>query len=230
MAMPIMVVVSVKSVNTKKAGRSSRKIRERTIVYEGSSGPRELLESLVIQAQAASRGLEGSIPAEPAPDEITEEQKRVLHSPVDSKGKGKDDEQIKGVEENVRLLEFCHRIIATAAAIDRSLRDTKGEAFLERLKASLPKVPPRSTDLVAAGSESTVDAGMSDEELRKIYLEWGTRVRFEYCDLSMPPGEGVQLTAEYVPNFKHAYNGDAKRLVHADMPRRALAIAKEVLL
>ena len=233
MAMPIMVVSSVKSVNTKKTnGRSARKIRERTIIYEGSSGPRELLESLVIQAQAASRGLQGSIPADIEPDAMTEEQKRSL-LPPNTKGKEREDispEFIKGVEENVRLLEFCQRIIATAAAIDRSLRDTKGETFLNRLKASLPKMPPRGDEVHATGSESTVDAGMTDEELRKIYVDWAMRVRFEYCDLSIPPDDEVPVDEDYVPSYKHVYNSEARALSQAEMPRRALAIAKEVRL
>ena len=66
MGMPIMVVSSVKSVNMKKTGLR-KQLRERTIVYEGSSGPRELLEAIVIQAQAASKGLEGSQPVETPP-------------------------------------------------------------------------------------------------------------------------------------------------------------------
>jgi hypothetical protein len=58
MAQPIMVVASVKSVSTKKSSGHGF-LRERTIVYEGSAGPRELLESIVIQATAALKGLEG---------------------------------------------------------------------------------------------------------------------------------------------------------------------------
>lgn len=65
MAQPIMVVASIKSVTTKKS--SSSTLRERTIVYEGSSGPRELLESIVIQATAAMKSLEGmNAPEQPA--------------------------------------------------------------------------------------------------------------------------------------------------------------------
>ena len=88
MAMPIMVVGSVKSVNTRKSGRGQ--VRERTIVYEGSSGPRELLEAIVIQAQAAIKGLEGPKPAEQDIDEMTEEQKRMRIDSADEKGKGKE--------------------------------------------------------------------------------------------------------------------------------------------
>lgn len=63
MAQPIMTVSSVKAVATKK-GSGNTHLRERTIIYEGSSGPRELLESIVIQATAALKGLEGLRPLE----------------------------------------------------------------------------------------------------------------------------------------------------------------------
>ena len=45
MAMPIMVVTSVKTVAAKKSSKGPHRIRERAIIYEGSAGPRELLEA-----------------------------------------------------------------------------------------------------------------------------------------------------------------------------------------
>lgn len=139
MAMPIMVVSSVKNVTTRKSGpRSGPQIRERTIIYEGSSGPRELLEAIVIQAQAAIKGLEPNASSSADKDEeMTEEQKRMT---TDDKGKGKQLNKSVS-EENVKLLSFCKRIVANAKAIDRALSQTKGDAFVERLHASLPKIP-----------------------------------------------------------------------------------------
>ena len=232
MAMPIMVVSSVKAVNTRKVAGYSQ-IRERTIIYEGSSGPRELLESIVIQASAAVRGLEGPKPAEPNPEEMTEEQKRALWTDTKGKGKAKapavNGSGPQASHENKRLLEFCHRIITTAAAIDRSLRETKGDTFLTRLKASLPKVPTSIVDPNSTGGlERTVNPGMSDEEIEKIYVEWAKRVRFEYCDLTVPPPGGTKIDDDYSPVFKHNFSQEARMLVNADIPKRALAIAKEV--
>ena len=57
MGMPIMVVGSVKSVTTNNTGRSSQS-RTRTLIYEDSSSPRELLQAILIQAQLAYKGLE----------------------------------------------------------------------------------------------------------------------------------------------------------------------------
>src|ERR1700761_785292 len=117
MAMPIMTVASVKSVTTRKSP-NNRPIRERTVVYEGSAGPRELLECIVIQAHAALKALEGGKVPEGFDEELTEEQKRMT---VDTKGKSKEV-PAPIADENQKLLSFCQRILNTANAIDRSLR------------------------------------------------------------------------------------------------------------
>ncbi|EJD00913.1 uncharacterized protein FOMMEDRAFT_135199 [Fomitiporia mediterranea MF3/22] len=232
MAMPIMVVSSIKAVNTKKVGSRSQ-IRERTIIYEGSSGPRELLEAIVIQATAALKGLEGPKLSDLTPEEMTEEQKRMTGVDVNGKGKEKapasNGADSAALLENKRLLEFCNRIIATAAAIDRSLLDTKGYEFLQRLKASLPKVPTSDNDSAnAAAVRRELNPGMTDEELQTLYVKWATRVRFVYCNLTLPAPDDAKFDADYSPSFKHAFSQDARLLSNADMPKRAVAIAKEL--
>ncbi|KAH8092454.1 ubiquitin conjugating enzyme family protein [Cristinia sonorae] len=219
MAMPIMVGTSAKAMPSKRSGKQC--IRERTIIYEGSSGPRELLEAIVIQAQAALKGLSPSKPAEEAEDaEMTEEQKRQTS---DDKGKEKDDGKVI-IEENQKLLAFCNSIISTAQAIDKSLRETKGEAFVERLHASLPKIPGTS----ASGQENevVVKKGLSEEDMEKAYLEWANRVRFEYCDLTID--NPAPSKDDGSPHFKFVYNNEARMLANADIPKRSLAIAKEL--
>ncbi|KAI0071130.1 ubiquitin conjugating enzyme family protein [Panus rudis PR-1116 ss-1] len=219
MGMPIMVITSVKSVNNRKSGSPGvgRTVRERTIIYEGSSGPRELLEAIVIQAQAALKGLEPIKAPEPGVDELTEQQKRMTN---DDKGKGKDINKAVS-EENDKLLGFCRRIVTTAKAIDRSLRDLKGDEFIERLHASLPKIPGSSS-----AEDQVVDAGDTEESAQKAYVDWANRVRFEYCDLTVPPTEGVQ--EDDIPHYKFYYNNEARMLATSDIPKRSLAIAKEL--
>ncbi|KAG8745706.1 hypothetical protein FRC10_007186 [Ceratobasidium sp. 414] len=226
MAMPIMVVASIKP-KAPIAGSGSRPAqRERIILYEGSSGPRELLESIVIQAQAAIKGLEGMKPIEVEGQggEMTESEKRMTASE-----KGKQKESTEAVpDENLNLLQFCERILSTAAGIDRSLRETKGDEFVNRLHASLPKArnaPDPSSEV------ATILPGESHEETVQIYESWANKVRFEYCDLSIPPpppkegdAEGVALT----PSYKFYFNNDARMLANADIPKRSLAIAKEL--
>lgn len=108
--------------------------------------------------------------------------------------------------------------MATANAIDRSLRETKGDAFVTRLHASLPHIPSTGE----TESLDRVQAGLSHEETCKAYVDWTMRVRFEYCDLTLPalPGEAV--------GFKSAFNSEARMLANADLPKRSLAIAKEL--
>ncbi|KAH9927315.1 uncharacterized protein B0H18DRAFT_1004044 [Fomitopsis serialis] len=219
MAMPIMVVASVKTVPSKKSPRGSPRVRERTTIYEGSSGPRELLEAIVIQAQAAVKGLEGPKLNEPVV-EMTEEEKRMTS---DEKGKAKDAGRTQS-EENAKMLKFCQRIIDTADAIDRSLAETKGDAFLRRLRASLPKIPGSAEQSVAQ-----VRAGDTEADTVKAYVEWANRVRFEYCDLTIPPSDAPgQGNDDESPHYKFFYNNEARMLANADIPKRSLAIAKEL--
>lgn len=223
MAMPIMVVASAKAIAPKKGASKGQHIRERTIVYEGSSGPRELLEAIVIQAQAALKGLEGTKQPEPETGEMTEEQKRMT---CDDKGKAKDVGRTLS-EENKKLLSFCHRILSTANAIDRSLSETKGDAFVERLHRSLPKIPGSAKE-----ERIHVNAGDTEESAMKAYKEWANRVRFEYCDLTLSqPDAGIEeknQDGDETPHYKFYYNNEARMLANSDIPKRSLAIAKEV--
>lgn len=219
MAMPIMAVGSVKSVVAK-----NNQTRERTIIYEGSSSPRELLEGIAIQAQAAVKGLEGNKQAESQEtEELTEDQKRMT-----SVMREKEEETAVAVsDENQKLLHFCQRILATVKAIDRSLRDTKGDAFVDRLHTSLPSISS------VAVPQYHVDAGTSDESLQKAYMDWATRARFEYCDLSLPlveEGEEEESDSEAnnSPHYKFFFDNEARMLTGSDIPKRQLAIAKEV--
>jgi hypothetical protein len=222
MAMPIMVAGSIKCIAPKKVGKAKSVIRERTIIYEGSAGPRELLEAIVIQAQAAIKGLEGVKPTEPEEEEMTEEQKRMTTDK--GKGKGKEKESSPALsDENQKLLAFCQRILMTANAIDRSLRETKGDAFVDRLHASLPKIANSS-----AFDLSSIQVGNTEEERRKAYVDWATQVRFEYCDLTVPPTEPIP-SEDTVPHYKFFFNSEARMLANSEIPKRSLAIAKEVV-
>ncbi|KAI6113724.1 hypothetical protein EV401DRAFT_2058688 [Pisolithus croceorrhizus] len=216
MAMPIMVVSSVKSVAPKKAIHGKTIIRERAIIYEGSAGPRELLEAIVIQARAAIKGLEG-MKSSDLEEEMTEEQKRMT-----AKGKGKAKEPSPSLDdENEKLLAFCRRILTTADAIDRSLRETKGDAFVDRLHASLPKILTSSTF-----DHISVRTGGTEEERKKAYLDWAMQVRFEYCDLTVAsPDTDVNAS---VPHYKFYFNNEARMIANSDFPKRSLAIAKEL--
>jgi hypothetical protein len=221
MAMPIMVVSSVRTHTPKRASNGTLPLRERTIIYEGSSGPRELLESIVIQANAAIKGLEGIKPVEAPPVEMTEEQKRVNN---DTKGKTKEVPVPPLSEENQKLFGFCQRILATADAIDRSLRETKGEKFLERVRQSLPKIHTADS----TSNQVFVGAEVSEEAIRQTYIAWATCIRFEYCDLTVPPPTDKPVNSDEPPNYKFYYNTEARMLASSDIPKRSLAIAKEV--
>lgn len=152
---------------------------------------------------------------------------------------------------------FSDRILSTARAIDRSLRETKGDAFVERLYASLPRIPrkakPKASTAGASSSQvdgftgeveenraPTLSSNASEADAIKAYEDWATNVRFEYCDLSIQPSaavlearqrridEGQAPTVDDSPSYMSAYNQEARMLTNSDIPKRNLAIAKEV--
>ena len=235
MAMPIMVISTVKEDTVRKGAGKSRSTRERTILYEGSSGPRELLEAIVIQAEAALKGLEGIIKARQAqenPETMTEEQKRQTTT-GSVKGKGREADQV--YEENDRLLKFCTGILNTASSIDRSLTEVKGDAFMDRMYASLPRMSAASrsrmsssplAEAVKASHAPALASDASEAEARKVYEAWATNERFQYCDLTVPTSDG--LTPQGGPNYKFYFNSDARMLANSVIPKRSLAIAREL--
>lgn len=102
-----------------------------------------------------------------------------------------------------QLTGFSERIIDSAAEIDRSLIDVKGRAFVNRMKAELPKLP--STETGAQPHEPLTDE-LSEEDIvkrcepsdcagiRQLIRpdeEWASRVRFEYCDMTIAGADPV---------------------------------------
>ncbi|GAW05297.1 hypothetical protein F5879DRAFT_930677 [Lentinula edodes] len=214
MPMPIMRSVSQQTV-VKKTNTST--IRERKIIYEGSASPRELLEAISLQAQAALKGLESSKPPEDPSPEPNEEQKRK--TVVANKGKSKGDALAEGnFDETAKLYGFCNRLLATTVQIDRSLRELKGDDFVTRMHESLPKAYTSASDTIY------VDAGDTEEDAKEAYVKWATSSRFEYCDLTIPTTDNSDETL----NYKHYFNNEIRMLANASIPKRSVAIAKEL--
>ena len=60
------------------------------------------------------------------------------------------------------------------------------------------------------------------------YVKWANRVRFEYCDLTVQQPETPADAEDQTPHFKFYFNNEARMLANSDIPKRSLAIAKEV--
>ncbi|KAI6119391.1 ubiquitin conjugating enzyme family protein [Pisolithus croceorrhizus] len=196
MAMPIMVVSSVKSVAPKKAIHGKTIIRERAIIYEGSAGPRELLEAIVIQARAAIKGLEG-MKSSDLEEEMTEEQKRMT----------------------------CERQGYWPFAVGSSLLRMLSTAPSERPRVTLSSIVcmhPSPRFLTSSTYDHiSVRTGGTEEERKKAYLDWAMQVRFEYCDLTVAsPDTDVNAS---IPHYKFYFNNEARMIANSDFPKRSLA-------
>jgi len=153
--------------------------------------------------------------------ELTEEQKRMT---LDMREKAEEQTTVTvQSDDNMKLLIFCRRILSTVKAIDRSLRDTKGDAFVDRLHSSLPNISSSSSAL----QHCRIDVKASEDVVQRAYLDWATRVRFEYCDLTIP-GTGSGDDTDSNPHYKFFYDNEARMLANSDIPKRSLAIAKEL--
>ncbi|OCF34329.1 hypothetical protein I316_03843 [Kwoniella heveanensis BCC8398] len=189
------------------------------VTYEGSSSPRELLESCVIQAQAALKSLHGfAVATQESKDEIvTEEDLRISMAEQARRDRVKKEEE--QYDPNFQMRLFCERIVNSAQVIDRSLEETKGKPFVQRMKAVLPQPAGRDADVLHEH-----DPGMTDQEIIASYEKWATQARFQYCDMSVP-SEG---SSSDKINYYHAYNSSIQSLDGLDMAKRSLAIAKEL--
>lgn len=74
--------------------------------------------------------------------------------------------------------------------------------------------------------------GTKDSETEANYLKWAQQIRFEYCDLTLPPAgspkDNAKPNDDGSPHYRHAHDADIRMLANADIPKRSLAIAKEV--
>jgi len=74
---------------------------------------------------------------------------------------------------------------------------------------------------------SSLQVGDTHEERQKAYVDWATQVRFEYCDLTVPTPEPT-IHEDSTPHYKFFFDSEARMLANSDIPKRSLAIAKEL--
>ncbi|CAG8625373.1 10153_t:CDS:2, partial [Acaulospora colombiana] len=105
-----------------------------------------------------------------------------------------------------------------------------GDAFMQRMYKSLPRLSASSAARTTGSIEPfkevvTLPANSSEAEARTVYEQWAAKARFEYCDLEVKNADGSTSSP---PNYKFSYNSDARMLVNSDLPKRSLAIAREL--
>ncbi|BEJ13516.1 hypothetical protein CspHIS471_0306900 [Cutaneotrichosporon sp. HIS471] len=159
-------------------------------------------------SQSVSILYEGS----PSPRELLENV--VIQATAALKGLSGNTEKPEDADEsewqtNRALYDFCQRLLKARDNIDKLLAAAKGKEFVDRMLESLPRL----------GAPNGGTATSASTDVKEVYEEWATRMRFEYCSLRSS-GDETQ--------FLHAYNDQAQKLVGMDIPRRSLAIAKEL--
>jgi hypothetical protein len=142
-----------------------------------------------------------------------------------------------GAQEAGRLMEFCETIIKAVGKIDRALKQSKrGEAVLKTLRvdANGGSSKKKKGAAVSDGEAEDEDTGsttyedltnVSDDQLRKTYVEWASETRYAEYNWEVQAAEGAS-TSELGPSYKHTYSKEAKSI--SSYPARNVAIMKEV--
>lgn len=186
--------------------------REKEITYEGSAGPRELLENLSRQVKAARHAMRHS-----------ESESQVKKgSSLYHLSRGKDDKEVEKLES------FCERFEKAVTSIDSSLESNNNRHVIEAIKSLNCVHVPVSNDL----------SSVSLDILQTRYVKWATSVKYEYYDFEVPrppdeaPGDGATRATESVPSlgsnapkYLHAYAREIQNTF--SYPARNTAIARE---
>ncbi|KAH9819746.1 hypothetical protein DFH28DRAFT_886164 [Melampsora americana] len=189
-------------------------LREKEITYEGSAGPRELLENLSRQVKAARHAMRSS---------ESESQAQVKKSSsLYRLTRGRDEEEVE------KLNAFCERFEKAVTAIDSSLESNNNHRVIEAIKSLNCIHVPVSNDL----------SSVSLDILQARYVKWATSVKYEYYDFEVPsppddaPIDGVTRATETIrslgsnaPRYLHAYAREIQNTY--SYPARNTAIARE---
>ena len=135
-------------------------------------------------------------------------------------------------------MEFCETIIKAVGKIDRALKQSKrGEAVLKTLRVDVNGGNSTKKNKGEVASDGEAEDGstgstmyedltnVSDDQLKKVYVEWASETRYAEYNWEVQAAEGAS-TSELGPSYKHTYSKEAKSI--SSYPARNVAIMKEV--
>ncbi|EGG03790.1 uncharacterized protein MELLADRAFT_65352 [Melampsora larici-populina 98AG31] len=212
MGQPIMRETSSRYLPA-TANSTGQGTREKEITYEGSAGPRELLENLSRQVKAARHAMR-----HPESESQLKKAPSLYHLSRD-----KEDKEVEKLES------FCERFEKAVASIDLSLESNNNHHVIEAIKSLNRMHVPVSNDL----------SSVSLEILQTRYVKWAESVKYEVeFDHQIPsppeeaPVDGVTRPTESVPSlssnapkYLHAYAREIQNTF--SYPARNTAIARE---
>ncbi|CAD6959755.1 unnamed protein product [Tilletia controversa] len=241
-AQPIMLNRhdEVKTINSGKS-------REKHTRYEGSAGPRELLQSIVKQCTTVLDRMERQEKAKAKAGEANKTEAQKVEG-ASKMGAGKDqsgengtkkeekkdekkDEKSKKKEESEadKLIAFCTAIIETTNKIDTLLRKTKGDAMVDKM---LGLIAPSSDTALEAVVKADEDGEVEDQpaEKRRAYEAWAKTQIFADADLTVDQESspaGLPVASSSSLRWRHVFHAEISNS-RGDDSKRTMAIAKEL--
>lgn len=206
-------------------------------VYEASSGPRELVQDVVEQAEALLQSLNKAQRLEEAasktcPPNSPGDSEACL--PASSSKTIVEDESEDNTEEeiaaqNVRIL--CGSIIESVEAIDNALRAVKGDAFVGSLLASFRGEPSTNqpqelgTTLPLAVAKDGHERRQRAQELA--YQAWAKSMVFDEADMTLTPAATIATSTQGLL-YSHAYATKIEASRNHNDSKRNLIISREL--
>lgn len=183
------------------------KSREKIVTYKGSEGPRELAQSIISQCNAFLANLskhEEAMKSKRELEKIIKDEKTRIATIIP-----KLDQEWRGEED--QLCKFAQSFIEEVATIDRLLRSTKGDAFVDKLLGSIKEpismTPKKHEDV---------------QEQIKAYETWAKAKCYDEIDMR------ANKSSSGKTRYLHAFNDKIRETDAGSNHKRGFIIAKEL--
>ncbi|KAE8257269.1 hypothetical protein A4X13_0g2464 [Tilletia indica] len=212
-----------------KGGKS----REKHTRYEGSAGPRELLQSIVRQCSTVLDRMDRQEKAKAKAKEAGDAEKEKYGFEKDGAEDDKKDAEKKNKKhskdesEAEKLVAFCTAIIETTKRIDNLLRKTKGDAMVDAMLGLIAPSSGTALEAVVKAETEVVEADQAQVEKRRAYEAWAKTQIFADADLAMDASTDQASSSSTLQRWRHVFSSE---ITHSpiDDSKRTMAIAKEL--
>ncbi|KAK0552846.1 hypothetical protein OC845_001514 [Tilletia horrida] len=224
--------------------------RERRVTFEGSAGPRELLQSIIRQCETIlesmkrqERLIAAKLEKDGAQQTKTIEPTKGMTDKEKKRAEEKKAREQEEQEETQRLLSFCQAIIGTTKKIDTLLRKTKGDEMVDKLLGLIAPSSEKALEAAISTADAKEEEG-TEEETKKAYEAWAKTQTYADADFSMASmtttkdpeieekGPALKTStsqsdrASSSSGWRHAFGREIIDM--ADNSKRTMAIAKEL--
>lgn len=196
------------------------KSREKHVTYKGSNGPRELAQSIVMQCNDFLVNIDRHNKLMPVQSEAEGKQGETKDDKEMDEEK-KAEQKDPWMAEEQRLCLFARRFVEEVATIDRILRVTKGDAFLDKLLGLIKEpIISQTVDVESVAASRSEDQDSAKEIAT--YEAWAKSQCYDECDMRQAKSSSDS------PSYIHAFDTKIRSTDSSSNHKRGFTIAKEL--